>query len=154
MAKAPTVASYLSALPADRKKELAALRKVIRAHLPKGIKEGIAWGMIAYEVPLKDFPDTYNGKPLMYAAFGARKAGFTLHLPCLYLDKKLEKRFRAEYAASGKKLTMGKGCVTFRTLGDLDLDAVADSIGAITREQFIDYFRKIRPKRKSRSAAS
>ena len=37
--------------------------------LPDGYAEEIRWGMISYEVPLAVQPDTYNGKPLMYAAF-------------------------------------------------------------------------------------
>jgi hypothetical protein len=29
------------------------------------------WGMIAYQVPLEIYADTYNKKPLMYAALAA-----------------------------------------------------------------------------------
>ena len=44
------------------------MRKVIRANLPKGYRESIGWGCITYEVPLKVYPDTYNGQPLGVAA--------------------------------------------------------------------------------------
>jgi len=36
-----TVAAYLAGLPADRRAEVARVRRVIRKHLPKGYKEGI-----------------------------------------------------------------------------------------------------------------
>ncbi|NIR35130.1 MAG: DUF1801 domain-containing protein, partial [Actinobacteria bacterium] len=37
-------------------------------NLPDGYEEAMGWGMISYEIPLSRYPDTYNGKPLAYAA--------------------------------------------------------------------------------------
>ena len=79
-----TVAAYLAALPADRRAELAKVRRVIRKHLPKGYKEGVEWGMISYGVPLRVYPDTYNGKPLCYAAIAAQKGYSSLYLMTVY----------------------------------------------------------------------
>lgn len=70
--KAPTVAAYLKELPPDRRKEIAAVRRMVRAHLPKGYRETMRDGMIACEVPLTLFAETCNGLPLCYAAL----AGF------------------------------------------------------------------------------
>ena len=44
MSKAATVAEYLAELPADRRKEIAAARALVRKHMPKGYKERWATG--------------------------------------------------------------------------------------------------------------
>ena len=59
---ARTVAQYLASLPPDRRKVISAVRRTIRAHLPAGFRETMNWGMISYEIPLKRYPDTYNGQ--------------------------------------------------------------------------------------------
>ena len=69
---ASTIEEYLDELPPDRRKVLAAVRKVVLDHLPDGYEEAINWGMISYEVPLATYPNTYNGKPLMFAALAAQ----------------------------------------------------------------------------------
>ena len=56
--RAKTVEEYLSALPADRQKALAAVRKVILENLPKGYEEAMSAGLIAYQVPLARLPKT------------------------------------------------------------------------------------------------
>lgn len=71
--KAKTVAEYLKELPADRRKEIEAVRKVIKQHLPKGFEEGMLYGMIGYYIPLKDYPETYNGQPLGWLAWQPRR---------------------------------------------------------------------------------
>lgn len=70
---AATPAQYLAELPADRKRALSAVRKTIRANLPKGYVETMNWGMICYQVPLSVCANTYNSKPLMYAALASQK---------------------------------------------------------------------------------
>ena len=70
---ATTVSAYLKTLPADRRRALSAVRKVIHQHLPMGYEEAMNWGMITYQVPLRTCPDTYNGQPLMYAALASQK---------------------------------------------------------------------------------
>jgi len=139
---ATTVKDYLASLPDDRRKALSAVRAVIRKNLPKGVVETMNWGMISYEIPLTTYPDTYNGKPLMYAALASQKNYMSLYLTAIYGSAALRERFEAGYAASGKKLDMGKGCVRFKTLDALPLDVVADAIGSCTVEQYIAVLEK------------
>ena len=49
--QAKTVAAYLKSLPADRRRTIEALRKVIRANIDKAFEEGIQYGMIGYYLP-------------------------------------------------------------------------------------------------------
>ncbi|HEV8393104.1 MAG TPA: hypothetical protein VGQ37_02475 [Vicinamibacterales bacterium] len=75
-----TVDEYLAALPPDRTAELKRVRAAIRRALPKGYEEAVAGKVIAYQVPLAVYPDTYNGHPLWLAALAAPKTTLTLHL--------------------------------------------------------------------------
>ena len=70
---AKTVADYLAELPEDRRQLVEAVRKVINDNLPAGFEEVMNWGMITWQVPLATWPDTYNGQPLMFASWPARR---------------------------------------------------------------------------------
>jgi Domain of unknown function (DU1801) len=148
-----TVSEYLAGLPEDRKKAIAAVRKVIRANLPKGIVESMNWGMIVYEVPLKTYPDTYNGQPLAYAGLASQKNHMSVYLMGIYGSDALRADFESAYRATGKRMDVGKSCVRFRALDDLPLDVVGDAIGALTLDQFLalhDEAASLRTSRKSR----
>lgn len=128
--KETTPAAYLAALPADRRKVIAAVRAVIRKHLPKGYEESMNWGMLAYEIPLKLYPDTYNKQPLMYLALAAQKNNYALYLTSISQDKTLMAELAAAYKAAGRKLDMGKGCLRFRTLEELPLDLIGRMVAS------------------------
>jgi uncharacterized protein YdhG (YjbR/CyaY superfamily) len=131
-----TVAGYLKSLPDDRRKAVATLRALVRRNLPKGYSEVMNWGMITYEVPLKTCPDTYNGKPLAYAAIASQKNYISLYLCAIYCQKGAEAAFRKAWKG-GKKLDMGKVCIRFNALEDLDLDLIGKTIAATSVEDFI-----------------
>src|SRR4051794_244670 len=103
-AKSPS--EYLKSLPEDRRKAISAVRKVILDNLDEGFEESARWGGISFEVPLSTLPDTYNGQPLMVAGLMSGKSSMSLHLLCAYMDEKIDKRFRRDYLATGKKLDM------------------------------------------------
>jgi len=145
--KATTVKDYLKELPADRRAIISAVRDVIVRNLPAGYRETINWGAIAYEVPLKRFPDTYNGQPLSYACLASQKNYCVIHLMCVYGDAKKEAWLRNEFKKAGKKLDMGKACVRFRKLEDLPLDAIGKLVSEVTPEQYIARYEKSRGKK-------
>ncbi len=151
---ATTVTEYLASLPDDRRKAMAAVRTVIRANLPKGVVETMNWGMISYEVPLKTYPDTYNGQPLAYAALASQKNHMSVYLMGIYGSETLRAEFEEAYKATGKRMDVGKSCVRFRTLDDLPLDVVGDAIGAITLEQFLALHDEAASLRKSKATRS
>jgi uncharacterized protein YdhG (YjbR/CyaY superfamily) len=142
--QATTVEEYLAALPDERRMALSTVREAILERLPEGIVETMDWGMIAYEVPLETFPDTYNGRPLLYAGLAAQKRHLAVYLTTVYVDPERVAAFRDRYLATGKRLDMGKSCVRFRRLDDLALDVVADEIGAHTLQEFLDHHRAAR----------
>ena len=137
MAQPATVAQFLASLPEDRRKAISRVRSVIRKHLPAGYKEVMCMGMITYEVPLKVYPDTYNGNALWYAAVGAQKNYLTLYLMNAYGTPALAEKLRTGFKAAGKKLDMGKACIRFNAADDLALDTVGEVVGSTSLEQFV-----------------
>jgi len=136
--QATTVTQYLARLPADRRAELARVRRVVKTHLPRGYRETMTWGMITYEVPLSRHPKTYNGKPLCYAALAAQKGYSTFHLMPVYGDKQLLQQLKDGFKKAGKKLDMGKACIRFRRAEDLALDAIGKAVAATPLVKFVD----------------
>jgi uncharacterized protein YdhG (YjbR/CyaY superfamily) len=146
--KAATVAQYLAGLPPDRRAALEQVRSVILENLPKGYQESMTWGIPSYEVPLDVLPETYNGKPLGYAALGSQKNYMSLYLMNVYGDKKTEQWFRSAFEARGKKLDMGKSCIRFKKVDDLPLDVVGEAISRTPMDAWVRMYRSSRRGRK------
>lgn len=135
---APTIKEYLAEMPEDRRKALKKVRDTILKNLPAGYEEAINFGMITYQVPLEVYPDTYNKKPLMYAALANQKNHMAVDLTGIYMDEELYQDFEEKYRDTGKRYDVGKSCVRFRKLDDLPLELIGESIGAISMEEFIE----------------
>jgi len=144
---AGSVEDYLQELPRERRELLQAVRKVVLDNLPAGYVETMNWGMITYEIPLERYPDTYNKRPLMYAALASQKNHMSLHLMCVYSHKESRIRFEEKFKASGKKLNMGKSCVRFKRLEDLPLDVVGEAIAGTSVDAYIRFYQESRTKR-------
>jgi hypothetical protein len=146
--KAATVKEYLEELPEERRAVIAAVRKVIVKNLPKGYREAMNWGMITYAIPLKRFPNTYNGQPLCYAALSAQKNYYSVYLmamcSCVEKGAKPEAWLREQFKKAGKKLDMGRACVRFKKLEDLPLDVIGQAIAQVTPEQYIAWYEATR----------
>jgi hypothetical protein len=128
---------------------------VIRRNLPPGFEEGMQFGMIGYYVPLDRFPDTYNGQPLGLAALANQKNHMALYLNNVYGDPETERRFRERYAASGKKLDMGKSCVRFTRLDALPLDVIGQTIAETDVDSFLERYQAVRgSSRRTRTAGT
>lgn len=143
---AATVEQYLEELPEERRAVLAAVRDVIRRHLPKGYTETMGWGMISYGIPLSRYPDTYNKQPLCYAALAAQKHACSLYLMGAYGDPALAERLREAFAAAGKRLDMGKSCIRFKRADDLPLEAIGEIVAAVPVKAFIAQYEASRRK--------
>lgn len=143
---ANTIPEYLSELAPGRKEILEEVRRVILDHLPEGYEEAMNWGMITYQVPLETYPDTYNGKPLMYAALASQKNHVSLYLTGIYIDEEARQAFESAYKDTGKRYDAGKSCVRFRSLDDLPLDVIGRSIAQYEVDDFIHKMEEVRSK--------
>lgn len=154
--KATTVAKYLAQLPADRRAALSAVRKAILANLDKDYEEGMGYGMISYHVPHRVFPPGYHcnpGQPLPFAALASQKNYMSIYLMSAYGEGAEEGWLRAQFAAAGKKLDMGKCCIRFKKLEDLPLAVIGEAIRRVPAKAFVErYVRSIRTMSKAATA--
>ena len=134
------VEEYLNELPDDRMESLSIVREVITQNLPTGYDEVMNWGMITYEVPLVKFPETYNGKPLMYTALASQKNHMSVFLMGCYMSPDIRKEFENAYKKSGKKFDAGKSCIRFKKVDDLPLKLIGETIASMSVEEFIENY--------------
>ena len=132
-----TAEEYIAGLPKERADQISRLREMILQRLPAGYTEEMGFGMITYVIPLKTYPDTYNGHPLMYAALASQKRHMAIYLMNVYGDDETLQWFTEGFAASGKKLDMGKSCVRFKKLEDLPLDLIGETIARTPAAEYI-----------------
>lgn len=143
--KAKTVAEYLDSLPPDRRSAIEAVRKVILRHLDKNYQEGMGYGMIGYSVPHRIYPAGYHCKPsdpLPFAGIASQKGHMSVYLMSLYGPDSDEAWFRDAWAATGKRLDMGKCCVRFKRIEDVPLDIIGEAIRRMPVERWIEKYER------------
>lgn len=148
--EAKTVEEYLAELPDDRREAIESVRKVILDNLPDGYVESMNWGMIAYEVPLEVYPDTYNKQPLAFAALASQKNYMAVYLTGIYISDDAREEFERAYRATGKRFDVGKSCVRFRKLDDLPLELIGKTVASLPVERLIERVEAAGSVRKSR----
>ncbi|MEM9825375.1 MAG: DUF1801 domain-containing protein [Planctomycetota bacterium] len=137
---ATTVAQYVQSLSPERRAIIKPIRAMIRKHRPKGITEGMQYGMIGYFVPHSKYPAGYHCKPaepLPFLSLASQKNHCALYAMSLYMNPETLKQFQADWKATGKKLDMGKSCIRFKKLEDFAMDVVADYLDTITVDDYI-----------------
>ena len=141
---APAVAAFLAMLPAARRREVDAVRAVVRRHLPAGYEEAMSRKLLVWQVPLEAYPDTYNGHPLWYTALASQKNYLSLYLMNAYGNPVLAQRLRDGFAAAGKRLDMGKSCIRFTAAEDLALDVIGEVVASTPMDRYIALARAVR----------
>lgn len=132
MPAAASVKEYLAQLDPPTRSTAERVLRTVKQNLPTGYRESMSWGMPSFEIPLSKYPNTYNGKPLLYVALAARKSGYSLYLLGPYLDPALARWLADAFARAGKRLDMGKSCLRFKKLDDLPLDAIGELVGKMS----------------------
>jgi Domain of unknown function (DU1801) len=137
---AASLSEFLASLPEDRREAISKVRAVIRKNLPKGYVEQFGGGMIHYVVPHKLFPAGYHcdpSKPLAYLSLASQKNHMAIYAMCVYQDQKRLEWLRAEFAAQGKKLDMGKSCIRFKKLENLPLDVIGRLVASVPVADYV-----------------
>jgi hypothetical protein len=135
--EAVTPDAYLGGLVPERREVVSAVRDMVNAHLPSGYLETMAWGMISWVVPLDVYPETYNGQPLAYAGLAAQKNYTSLYLMALYNGGPIGVDDLRERWAAARPPDLGKSCVRFRRLDDIDLPLLAQVVGSVPLDRFV-----------------
>jgi uncharacterized protein YdhG (YjbR/CyaY superfamily) len=124
---AKSVEAYIAGLPEGRRDAIAALRATVLKNLPDGYVEVMNYGMISYEVPL--------AKPLMYAAIASQKNHMAIYLCALTVVEGAEVKFVKAWNAK-RKPDLGKSCLRFKALEEIDLELIGNMIAATSVEAF------------------
>lgn len=151
VARPTTVAAYLASLTPEKRAVIEQARAFVQKHIPRGYAEFMSWGVINWGIPLEEFADTYNGQPLCYVALGAQKNYNSLYLMGAYDTSNGDdtssfprKRLVDAFRKAGKRLDMGKCCLHFRQLEDLELTSVASVIAMSTPQEYLAYYKRVK----------
>jgi hypothetical protein len=140
----PAIMEFLAAQPPERRRELGRVRETILRNLPRGYEEALAGKILAYQVPLAAYPDTYNGHPLWYIGLAAQKHYLSLYLMCAYGSPEHLRRLKDGFKAAGKKPDMGKSCIRFKSADDLPLDIIGELVASIPMKRWIAFAKAVR----------
>ena len=114
--------------------------------MPEGYELGSFRGAPLWTIPLSTYPTTYNKEPLSHVSIIAQKNYNSLYLMSLYADSDELQEFVEGWTATGLKLNMGKSCVRFKTLADVDLDVIAKTVASTSVESYIETYERLRAK--------
>jgi len=150
-ARPVTVMAYLDSLTAEKREVIEEARAFVHKHIPRGYAEFMNWGVINWGIPLEQFSNTYNGQPLCYVGLGAMKNYNSLYLMGAYETSTgdytspfSQKILVDAFRKAGKRLDMGKCCLHFRKLDDLELTSVAQVIAMSTPDEYIAYYKRVK----------
>lgn len=144
---ATTPDEYIAGLPDDRKQIISDIRQAINKNIPKGFREGMAYGMIGWVVPHELYPPGYHCDPklpLGFISLASQKNHIALYHMCLYAGPHLE-WFKTEWPKhTSKKLDMGKSCIRFKKAEDVPLALIAELASKVTPQEWIEIYEKAR----------
>ena len=150
-ARPTTVTAYLASLTPEKRAVIEEARAFVQRHIPKGYAEFMNWGVINWGIPLEEFSNTYNDQPLCYVGLGAKKSYNSLYLMGAYdiSNGKYTTPFSQKllvdaFKKAGKRLDMGKCCLHFKQLDDLELSSVATVIAMSTPKAYLAYYKRVK----------
>jgi hypothetical protein len=108
------------------------------------------YGHIGYYVPHHVFPNGYHcdpTQPLPYLSLASQKQHLSAYLMFAYMGgESSEAWIREAHAKAGRRIDMGKCCLRFRSLQDIDLDILAEAIRRAPTKAYVDrYFEMVGP---------
>ena len=144
MATTPnTVNEYLKSLASNDRVIVNQIRDLITRTIDDGFIETLAWGFPTFQVPLDRATATYDGEPMVYAAIAAEKRRYALYLTPLYNDSPAELDFRTRWRSpSHRMVDLGTGCLRFRAVKDLDVPLIAEVLGSMTVDTFVESYHR------------
>ena len=149
--KCATVEDYLESLPPERGDVVSRLMEVMRANLNPGFEEGILYGVPSFFVPHSVYPPGYHCDPklpVVFVGVASPKSHVAVHAFCIYCDTGLVEWFQREYAKTGFKLDMGKGCIRFKKMDQVPYDLFGELVRRVTVVDFLAVYTRSLPKKK------
>lgn len=125
--KAKTVAGYLKALPPERRAPMEFLHKLIQKTSPK-LKPHFAYNMLGYgSFPYKNYKKEMMEWPII--ALASQKNYISLYVCAVEDGKYIAEKNKKDLG----KVSVGRSCIRFKKLSDLNLDTVKKVIKAAAK---------------------
>lgn len=137
---------FLDGLPEDRKAPVSAVIDALRSQLPSGYLEHSDGRMVHFSVPHSLYPDGYHCNPkapLPFISVASTKGHVSVHHMGLYAHPPLLEAFHRDWeSAELGKLNMGKGCVRFKRMAQLEaaIPTLSMTFGRMSPQAWIDCY--------------
>jgi len=142
--QATTPEQYIAELPEERKAAMNKLRIILKKNLPKGFKETMAFGMLAYVVPHTLYPAGYHcdpKTPLPFINLASQKNFIAVYHMGVYADPTLLNWFTTAHAElSIGKLDMGKSCIRFKKMDNIPYELIGELSSKLTVAEWIKMY--------------
>lgn len=135
--RARTPEAYLAYVPAERQQLIRALRLTILENLDDSLHEIMAFGAIAYTVPLARYPLTYDGKPLRAFALSDHQDFSAVDLTGIHEDEGKLQWFVDTWTATGTRLDMDDTILRFSKLEDVAFEVLGQVVAAVTADDLV-----------------
>ena len=99
-----------------------------------------------YRLPLKYYPDSYNKKPLLYAALTNRKSYISLNLICIHNDKKNREKFAEKILGTGVCSGASGCCYKIKSVNPELEKLLETEISKMNLKKFMSTLKKYREK--------
>ena len=123
---------------------MRAVFETVNDAMPEGYELGDFRGAPSWTIPLSTYPVTYNNQPLNYVALIAQKNYNSLYLMGLYSVPEDAAEFERAWLATGRELNMGKSCLRFKVLADVDLDLIRSTVAATPVPRYLENYERLR----------
>ncbi|MGD1319969.1 DUF1801 domain-containing protein [Chryseobacterium sp. 2R14A] len=141
---ATSAEDYISQIPEERQEVFKKMFSTITENLPEGFEQGISYGMVGWQVPLKSYPEGYHcspGSALPFMSLASQKNFIALYHMGMYAKPELLDWFVAEFPKHSKrKLDMGKSCVRFKKMDDIPFELIAELSKKMTVDEWISIY--------------
>ncbi len=116
--KATTVTEYIASVPADRRATIEELHALIQKTVPK-LKPYFSYNMLGYGTfPYKNYKKEDIEWPII--ALANQKQYISLYVCAVHDGKYIAEMYAEELG----KVSVGKSCIRFKKLDDVNLDAL------------------------------
>ncbi|MBC7836628.1 DUF1801 domain-containing protein [Acetobacteraceae bacterium] len=125
--KAKTVAEYIAAVPAERKDTILQVHNFIRKTVPK-LKSHFAYNMLGYgSFPCKNYKKELISWPTI--ALANQKNYVSLYVCSVDAGQYIAEKYKKELG----KVSVGKSCIRFKKLDDVNLPALKKVLQAAAK---------------------
>ena len=139
-----TIESYINSLPKDRKESVHKIIKVVEGNIPVGYAKIMNYSMPSFVIPHSIYPAGYHvtpDLPLPFIGVASLKNHIGLYHMGIYADSKLSDWFVKEYPKHCKsKLDMGKSCIRFKIMDDIQYELIAKLSTKMTTQDWISIY--------------